>query len=491
MHAGVFPYGDFTEAEKRLLERITDSGLRGNLQKIRQAAEDVWAEDSTHIVQFYTDHGIKHSERLARIVDKLLKANNGTALSQEEMYLLMAGIYLHDIGMQCDILGFPEIKLRAEKLGAKFGTSPIERTKEGVYSLEAQKVVRKNHQYLTAAWIDYAIRSKTTTLAQIVDNIPNNFIDDLIDICKYHSKLPISDCDNNFKFNPHGRKRLIASLLRLSDELDIDAHRVTLATVKNFSFDPHSGVYWWLHNRTDVFFISKYVVRLTVRLHPEDLKEFGSIINEVYLNEFRTKNRPILTVLGQHEIPIIISDDSRVIENDREDRLPSDIVEVLKEWDKESTNPFNIPQPLVEASDSLQVSNEIRRAQVKPYFGNHYQMRDNFVGRVNERKSLTEWLIKGDKQIYSLTAIGGMGKTSLAWVWLHRDLMNEILPGMIPDSDVDLEACRVPTEHLPDGVFWWSFYERESFFTRFIDEALTYICKDEDISEIQSSAIST
>jgi hypothetical protein len=61
-----------------------------------------------------------HSQRLAGFATQLLDANDGRPLSAQEMYLLLAGIYLHDIGMQCDVVKFPPIKTRAEKLGAKF-----------------------------------------------------------------------------------------------------------------------------------------------------------------------------------------------------------------------------------------------------------------------------------------------------------------------------------------------------------------------------------
>ena len=332
---------DFTEAETRLLENVTDNRLRTNLEKIREAAEDIWAEDTTRIVQFYTDHGIKHSERLAIIADDLLKANNGSALSSEEMYLLLAGIYLHDIGMQCDVFRYPEIKARAEELGAEFDPSFIG-SSGSRYTLDMQKEIRKNHQYLTAAWIDHANRTVATTLGSTAKEIPKKLVDDLIDICKHHSKLPIANCAQTFKYNPTGRKRLVASLLRFSDELDIDAHRVTLATVKDFSFDPRNGVYWWLHNRTDAIFTSRNVVQLTVRLHPDDLTEYGSIIQEIYLDEFQTKNRPVLTVLAQNGIPILISDDSKVIENDREEKLPNDTVQVLESWNSSREPPLSL-----------------------------------------------------------------------------------------------------------------------------------------------------
>ena len=73
----------------------------------------------------------------------------------------------------------------------------------------------------------------------------------------------------------------------------------------------------------------QFSLRGTVRLHPDDLKGYGSIIQEIYLDELQTKNRPVLTVLAQNGIPILISDDSKVVENDREEKLPNDIVQVL------------------------------------------------------------------------------------------------------------------------------------------------------------------
>ena len=53
----------------------------------------------------------------------ILDANDRHKFSEQEMYLLLAGVYLHDIGMQCDVLNIPHIKNRAEILGANFESS--------------------------------------------------------------------------------------------------------------------------------------------------------------------------------------------------------------------------------------------------------------------------------------------------------------------------------------------------------------------------------
>src|SRR6185436_12596805 len=110
----------FSEIEEQLLQYVKDDRLRDSLAMIRQAMEDIWAIDAPRLIRDYTDHGVKHCERLAGFASKLLEANDGRDLSSQEMYLLLGGIYLHDIGMQCDVIKFPKLKLSAEEFGAKF-----------------------------------------------------------------------------------------------------------------------------------------------------------------------------------------------------------------------------------------------------------------------------------------------------------------------------------------------------------------------------------
>ena len=263
---------NFTDIEKELLSSVTDDRLRSNLEKIREAMEDIWGT-GIHIIQDYTDHGVKHSERVAGFAYKLLKANDGRDISSQEMYLLLASIYLHDIGMQCDVVKFPEIKTKAEELGAQFAVD-FKATKSSGFTTEEQKEIRKNHHYLSAAWIDYAYHSGKTVLSGAASNISSKLVGDLMDVCKYHAKLPINDCPSTFRFYQTERKQMVAALLRFSDELDIDRNRVdSIEAINSFNLDPQNRVYWWLHNCTNVDFIASNVVVLTVSLHPGDKKK--------------------------------------------------------------------------------------------------------------------------------------------------------------------------------------------------------------------------
>lgn len=93
---------------------------------------------------------------------------------------------------------------------------------------------------------------------------------------------------------------------------------------------------------------------------------------------------------------------------------------------------------------------------LQPNLVHPYPLQANFTGRVREREELTAWLSDDEHPIYELVAMGGMGKSALTWYWLTRDV--------ISSSSTTL-----------DGVMWWSFYEGESSFARFIDEALKYV----------------
>jgi len=319
---------EFTDTEKQLMEPIAESRLRESLALVRNAVEDIWADDAPRIIQDYTDHGIHHSERLADYAAQLLAANDGRPLSAEETYLLLGGIYLHDIGMQCDVVKYPEIKVKAEAMGAKFDVEFTAKTASN-YTIDEQKAIRKNHHLLTGAWIDHARRAGETVLGPAIQTMPDELVGDLIDVCKYHAKLPITGCPITFTLDERGRKQLVAALVRFADELDMDGHRVSIETAKNFRLDPRNAVYWWLHQLTKMN-LAGNVITLTTRLRPDDEQHHGSLVREGFIEEFQTKNRPVLSVLRQNNIPIAISADSGVVPYEYADSLPGDILQALQ-----------------------------------------------------------------------------------------------------------------------------------------------------------------
>lgn len=317
-----------TTHEIELRSYLTNENYLNSIESIRLTVEKIWADDAPRIIKDYTDHGINHCKRIAGFLVKLLNANDGRKLSEVELYILILSTYLHDIGMQCDISKYPEIFQIAQKFGADFNKK-FDVTLANGYTIDEQNSIRKNHHLLTAAWIDYAFKSGKTILGSSIKSIPSALISDLIDICKHHSKLPITNCPLAFKSHPVERKQLLAALLRFADELDIDSTRVNLETIKTYSLDPKNGVYWWLHNNTSISFNTRNFISINVRLNPSDIEQHEEIIYSGIILEFQTKNKPVLSILAKNGIPIVINDDSKIISDEYIERFPSDISFIL------------------------------------------------------------------------------------------------------------------------------------------------------------------
>ena len=418
----------FTEVENRILANyVSDIKLSRSLTSIRGVMENIWANEAPRIVKDYTDHGEEHSKRVAYFADKLLQANPDAKFSPQEIYLLLAGIYLHDIGMQCDIAKYPEIKVKAEGLGAKFNEVFSART-TNEYSLEQQKEIRKNHHLLSAAWIDYLYEGKDPLLSHGIKSIPYDLVDDLMDVCKFHSKLSINDCPDYLSGDPNSRKKMVASLLRFADELDISSTRVNIETVKIFSITPENRIYWWLHNYTKIDFIDSSSVRLKVDLHPEDFDSYGSFVREDYINTFKIKNKPVLEVLVGQKIPIIIDNSSDVVPHPRVEKFPPEITAVLNDKIKEKS--------LSSTSKNLSTSknSSFGPVQIFPPNPEHesktailnipYSRNPRFTGREDKLKQIHEALLSDNtvavSQPVAVCGLGGIGKTQTAIEYAYR-----------------------------------------------------------------------
>jgi tetratricopeptide (TPR) repeat protein len=109
------------------------------------------------------------------------------------------------------------------------------------------------------------------------------------------------------------------------------------------------------------------------------------------------------------------------------------------------------------------------------YFAHPYPLQQNFTGRVRERKMLTEWLTKDNRPLFAYVALGGMGKSAVTWAWVQRDVLGLSLPGATEESPEIARSCGVAESDRPEGILWWSFYERESTFESFVRKALSYV----------------
>jgi tetratricopeptide (TPR) repeat protein len=100
-------------------------------------------------------------------------------------------------------------------------------------------------------------------------------------------------------------------------------------------------------------------------------------------------------------------------------------------------------------------------APPEPYIAHPYtllQSRD-LVGRQAELNALTDWVANPassafSARVFCFVAIGGVGKSALAWQWFNQIAPKEMKPLA--------------------GRLWWSFYESDADFENFLIRALSY-----------------
>ena len=97
----------------------------------------------------------------------------------------------------------------------------------------------------------------------------------------------------------------------------------------------------------------------------------------------------------------------------------------------------------------------------EPYVAHQYTLlqTSQVIGREAELQTLARWA--GDvasefsaARLLCVVAIGGMGKSALTWKWFHHRA-SQAMPTLA-------------------GRFWWSFYESDAGFDRFVTTALAY-----------------
>lgn len=318
----------FSSTERALLARIKDDTLTNSLSNLRGGMESLWSADAPRLIQDFTDHGPAHTRRLVDYATKLLEANGGPPLGDEELYLLLGGIYLHDIGMQCDLAKFPSLRDEAEHLGAVFDVQ-FEARRSSAYSIDEQIALRANHSFVAAACIDRAYRLGEGPLADKVKSIPASLVRDVMDVCMFHSGLDIADCPQTSEHTPGVRTKLVASIVRFADELDISDKRVNFEVVKNFNMQPESLLHWWLHSRTKVHFENPNRIRFQIALRPDDLSRYRSVIYGAFFVRFEEKNRTVLSVLNSNGFALDGMSDSRLVENPYVSKVPPEVAEIL------------------------------------------------------------------------------------------------------------------------------------------------------------------
>lgn len=385
--------------EEYLVNLIKKENHKFEIETVCGIVKKIWSSE-VRIVKEYTDHGYEHSQRIInKIHDILLPFPD--ILSEDELYFLILGVYLHDIGMQCDIKKHKEIKDLAIKNFSATFKEIFQGGTANSYSTEEQNEIRLNHHLLTGAWIEYSYNNNTI-LSPFLKMIDPTYIEDLITICTYHSKLSITECPEVSKLTSI-RTKLVAALLRFGDELDIDKSRVHIETMSEFGYKTENAVFWYLHSRTNIT-IKNSGIKITVLLSQEDYSKYSSYINKIYIQSFKLKNKLLTDIISQNGINIFISEDSNVEKNRFQNNLPEDIVSTLttmcrQQISSESKDNINLLLSLSADKNQNQILELLLGEHEDLNFMQKYK--DDFFNKMQTLKQLIEKL----RNIYNISGI--------------------------------------------------------------------------------------
>ena len=221
------------------------------LDLIRKNAENVHKD---RVLIDFTDHGIEHSERMINLLEKLGKDNifsnkKTVGLNETEVFILLAAIYLHDIGMQIS----EESKL--ENFARETGISYDKCNKD--------EFIRKNHHLLSGYWIACNIKSN--------EMLPEVYAGDrelgkLIQlVVESHGIDFLNEMEYSKEYSYKGqeiRLKVLCILLSLADSLDCDCRRVDIEKVKYTEINEFSQIHWWKHYYVDSVLIKNSIVEI-------------------------------------------------------------------------------------------------------------------------------------------------------------------------------------------------------------------------------------
>jgi len=186
------------------------------------AVSDLWERP---LLQHYTDHSTKHSDRIIKALGQLL-AEYANQLTEFERFILLSSAYLHDIGMQSP---------------AHAGL-----VKKNRYSEDEENQIRIKHNEASAKMIIESLSQGSQLNLGLGEC--TRCADFIANVCKYHRDLPLDKLADSSIFGEKVRIRLLAGLLRLGDELDADSQRVFMKVLKTRDIPSDSKYHWWAHH---------------------------------------------------------------------------------------------------------------------------------------------------------------------------------------------------------------------------------------------------
>ena len=390
------------------------SDLYKTLKEIEEFCKRIWR---VPLLSWFTSHDVSHSKEIIHLLGQILLPieNTAASLTEHELFILLASAYLHDIGMQY---------LKVEDIS-------VDKLNSDEY-----EIIRKRH-----AEESYNIILKSVQESLHRDDfhppeIEEEYLPVIAWVSKGHATEFFEETLQHFRGNPATplnrpvRGELLASLLLIADELDLQSKRVKFPETAKFNLSDFSYVHWFKHHYVDFVEIKNGDISLTLKF-PVNADEYKELIKELIETKLKVqidKVNPRLRkeTSGLLHLNNVVNIQIKTDDTGTKRALPNGALKELKKMLKKEAP---------EKSVTHQKEDIIHRNIPKPT--------SIFTGRKNELCRFKEVFERSN--LISIEGLGGIGKTEFAaqCIELYLQQNNVIWFDCSPDSKLDslIDSC--------------------------------------------------
>ena len=260
-----------------MYKHLINEAKRSRLTALRDAVKPILANN---LLPHFTAHDVEHCDRVTTVIDAFIEPFQDTAnrLTDDELFVVHAATYLHDIGVQYENVG------NSPTISAAIGTDSWEALPE----LVKHDLLRQHHPAISAELVTMSVRNQTPPIGfQLIDEDHPTAI---ASICEAHGIETEGQRYTQLTAEAPGvRMRLLAGILRCADILEESRRRAGRARAESLDLPIESQVHWWRHYYTkDVSFDQlNRSIELWFEFPPNRHAELSRIVLELQVPEIR------------------------------------------------------------------------------------------------------------------------------------------------------------------------------------------------------------
>lgn len=270
---------------------VTDPTVKARLVNLRESVAPILANN---LLPHFTDHSVAHSDSLAVYVDDLIAPLQATEkrLSPDELFILYAACYLHDIGMQHGKANETQVIAGLNLLPAWGELTPEQQS----------EIIRRHHAAISAEMVRASVNAAAPIIGiQLTIDYSPMYVAAL---CEGHTLAVESERYKSLMTEgPKIRTELLSGLLRIADILDLSRRRANRAKALTLNLNLESQTHWWRHHYTEDITIDQNKNLVSVwfdfpKSHDSEYRRVVPQIQMPWLQEEFTRQTPVFHRYG-------------------------------------------------------------------------------------------------------------------------------------------------------------------------------------------------